>query len=42
MIDYPGVGHGFLCDRRQSFHPEAATDAWNHVVSLLAETSIDA
>lgn len=42
VIEYPGVGHGFLCDRRHSFDPEAATSAWSHVVSLLAETSIGA
>jgi carboxymethylenebutenolidase len=39
LIEYPGVGRGFLCDRRHSFHPEAANNAWNHLVSLLAETS---
>jgi len=35
LIEYPGVGHGFLCDRRPSFHPEAANDAWNRLLRLL-------
>jgi len=25
---YPGAGHGFFCDERASFHPEAAADSW--------------
>ncbi|HEY7010674.1 MAG TPA: dienelactone hydrolase family protein [Jatrophihabitantaceae bacterium] len=33
---YPGVGHGFLCDRRPSFHPEAADDAWNRLLHFLS------
>ena len=28
LIAYPGVGHGFLCDRRAGFDPVAATSAW--------------
>ncbi len=35
LIEYPGVGHGFLCDRRASFHPQAANDAWNHLLQFL-------
>lgn len=35
VIEYPGVGHGFLCDRRASFHPEAADDAWNRLLWFL-------
>ena len=38
LIDYPGVGHGFLCDRRENFHPKAADDAWNRVAEFLART----
>ena len=26
---YPGAGHGFFCDDRPSFHPDAAASAWN-------------
>jgi carboxymethylenebutenolidase len=25
---YPGADHGFFCDDRASYHPEAAQDAW--------------
>lgn len=39
LIEYPGAGHGFLCDRRDSFHPEAAHQAWNHLTSFLARTT---
>jgi carboxymethylenebutenolidase len=35
LIEYPGVGHGFLCDRRASYDPEAATDAWNRLLLFL-------
>jgi carboxymethylenebutenolidase len=35
LIVYPGVGHGFLCDRRATFHPEAANDAWGRLLRLL-------
>lgn len=38
LIEYPGVGHGFLCDRRDTFHAEAADNAWNRLVDFLAET----
>jgi carboxymethylenebutenolidase len=26
---YAGAGHGFFCDDRPSYHPEAAASAWN-------------
>jgi carboxymethylenebutenolidase len=35
LIEYPGVGHCSLCDRRASFHPEAAQDAWNRLLRFL-------
>ncbi len=35
LIVYPGVGHGFLCDRRATFRPEAADDAWSRLLRLL-------
>jgi carboxymethylenebutenolidase len=25
---YAGAGHGFFCDDREAYHPEAARDAW--------------
>jgi carboxymethylenebutenolidase len=28
IVRYPGADHGFNCDRRPSYHPEAAADAW--------------
>jgi carboxymethylenebutenolidase len=31
---YPGAGHGFFCDRRDSYNPEAAADAWEQVKLL--------
>ncbi len=30
---YPGSGHGFHCDARPSFRPEAAKDAWNKTIA---------
>jgi carboxymethylenebutenolidase len=31
---YAGAGHGFFCDRRGSYNPEAAADAWERVKHL--------
>lgn len=28
---YPGADHGFFCDERASYHPEAAMDAWERM-----------
>lgn len=39
LVEYPDVGHGFLCDRRDSFHREAADDAWNQLINFLARRS---
>jgi carboxymethylenebutenolidase len=30
---YPGCGHGFHCDGRASFRPEAAKDAWTKTMA---------
>ena len=30
---YPGCGHGFHCDARASFRPEAAKDAWDKTMA---------
>jgi carboxymethylenebutenolidase len=34
IFRYAGAGHGFFCDRRGSYHPEAAHDAWEKVQAL--------
>jgi carboxymethylenebutenolidase len=28
---YPGADHGFFCDERESYHAEAAADAWERM-----------
>ncbi|MBE9117008.1 dienelactone hydrolase family protein [Lusitaniella coriacea LEGE 07157] len=37
LFRYPDAGHGFFCDRRASYHEEAAVDAWRKVLQLFAE-----
>jgi carboxymethylenebutenolidase len=37
LVEYPGVGHGFLSERRESFDEAAAQDAWDRIDRLLAE-----
>lgn len=34
LFRYPGAGHGFFCDRRDSYHPAAAIAAWEQVKQL--------
>ncbi|MDJ0902945.1 MAG: dienelactone hydrolase family protein [Xenococcus sp. MO_188.B8] len=34
IFRYPGANHGFLCDRRGSYNPEAAQDAWQKMLDL--------
>jgi carboxymethylenebutenolidase len=34
---YPGADHGFCCDRRASYHPAAAENAWQHVQELFTQ-----
>jgi carboxymethylenebutenolidase len=34
---YPGCGHGFHCDGRASFRPEAARDAWAKTLAWFAK-----
>ena len=36
IIVYPGVGHGFFCDVRDSYDAGAAADAWGRVTGLFA------
>jgi len=38
LIQYPEASHGFLSDRRASFHPQAAHDAWTRLARFLNET----
>lgn len=38
LFRYSGAGHGFFCDRRDSYRPEAAADAWERVLTLFART----
>lgn len=34
---YPGATHGFMCDRRDSYNPSAAQDAWKKVLDLFSQ-----
>jgi carboxymethylenebutenolidase len=34
VFRYDGADHGFFCDRRASYNPEAAADAWEQVKQL--------
>ncbi|NJK39003.1 MAG: dienelactone hydrolase family protein [Oscillatoriales cyanobacterium RM2_1_1] len=36
IFRYPAT-HGFFCDQRESYNPDAAADAWNQVQTLFAE-----
>lgn len=35
IVEYPGVGHGFFCDRRDGYDRAAAEDSWERLASLL-------
>lgn len=37
VFRYPGASHGFMCDRRDSYHTEAANDAWAKVLDLFSQ-----
>lgn len=37
VVTYPDTPHGFLCDRRDTFRPAAANDAWRRIETLLAQ-----
>jgi carboxymethylenebutenolidase len=37
VVTYEGADHGFFCDRRESYHPAAAKDAWERVKRLFSE-----
>jgi len=36
VFRYPGADHGFFCDQRASYHPQAAQDSWHQVLHLFA------
>lgn len=35
IFRYPNAEHGFFCDQRYSYSPEAARDAWEQVLQML-------
>ncbi len=35
VVVYPGVPHGFLCDRRDTYDAAAAADAWERIDAFL-------
>jgi len=37
LVEYPNASHGFLCDRRPTYDPAAAADAWRRIETLLRE-----
>lgn len=37
VVTYPDTPHGFLCDRRDTFAPAAAADAWRRIEALLVK-----
>ncbi|HEY9602040.1 MAG TPA: dienelactone hydrolase family protein [Allocoleopsis sp.] len=37
IFRYPDAEHGFFCDRRASYNPAAAADAWNQVKQLFTQ-----
>ena len=38
---YPNAGHGFFCDRRDSYDASSAADAWRHTKALFREALKD-
>jgi carboxymethylenebutenolidase len=35
IVTYPGAGHGFFCEERPTYRPEAADDAWSRTLDWL-------
>jgi carboxymethylenebutenolidase len=33
VVRYPGAGHGFHCDARESYHEASAKDGWNRALN---------
>lgn len=38
IVEYLGAPHGFLCDRRDTFDPQAAANAWDRIEQLFRTT----
>jgi len=38
IFRYPDAEHGFMCDRRSSYHQESAQDAWEKALELFKTT----
>ncbi|HEY1519291.1 MAG TPA: dienelactone hydrolase family protein [Solirubrobacteraceae bacterium] len=38
IVSYRDTPHGFLCDRRETYRPDAANDAWRRVIQLFDST----
>jgi len=39
MVVYPDTPHGFFCDERDTYRADAAVDAWDRVLRLLAASA---
>jgi len=37
LVVYPDTPHGFFCDERDTYRPEAAADAWDRTLQMLGE-----
>ena len=37
LFRYQGATHGFMCDRRDSYNPDAAKDAWQKMLDLFSQ-----
>ena len=37
VFRYEGADHGFFCDRRKSYNPDAAKDAWQKMLDLFSQ-----
>jgi carboxymethylenebutenolidase len=37
VVVYPGAPHGFFCNERDSYRPEAAADSWERVKKFFAQ-----
>lgn len=38
IVTYPDTPHGFLCDRRDTYRPAPAEDAWRRIHELFDAT----
>jgi carboxymethylenebutenolidase len=36
VVTYPGAPHGFFCDERDSYRPDAAADSWKRLLAFFA------